>query len=850
MTRTFLALFFVCFCTISFAGGVRGRVQTVAGESLPYAGITVKGTSQGTMANEEGVYAFSLLPGNYILVFQYLGFRTQELPLTIGEDFLEKNVVMEVQALNLSEAVIGDLKEDPATTIMKKTIAKAKFHQLQVRSYSAKVYSRASAIATNIPSLLQKRLKKEGIEEGKAFLNESVAEITYRRPSTYKQKILSTRNSLDNSIPSPNEFIMASLYNPKVAGTISPLSPKAFGYYRFEYEGYFEDQGHIVNKIKVVPKAYGEGVFKGSINIIEGLWAMHSYDLQTTTSGLEISAKQIFNPIQKVWLPVNQQFKLEGGYLGFSGLFKYLVSVNYGSLDVDPNLREEVVINDRMANEQRQKGKLEDLIQEQKQFSSKAFRKLSKEYAKDRIREDPTVSSRMVRRDSIVVDSMANKRDTTYWAELRPVPLTPLEVKSYALQDSIQLMKEIRQEVKKPDSTNFKLKHLVLGNSYALGGRNYLESPVVSLNYNSVEGTALNFLTEWKKRWGRTSYVLASPYLRYSVGRKRLYGTMLLRTGTRNWDFSLVGGELASQYNEEDPVEPFPNSIASRFFDRNLVKLYQNQFAKADVSVRNVEEILDLYGSFEVQKRTELFNLPDTKSWIPSESYGYLPNRPVNKELGNTGFDPHTVGLLTFKAKLKPWARYIVRNGLKRYLPNRGPIFDMTYKQGLAGIGEVQYSFVEGRFSHDAVLGPRSLLRYSVSGGGFVSKSNLYFMDFKHFMGNEFFLQIGDPVNNFRMLPYYQYSTDSWFVQGHAYWIFQRLLLTRLELVRLTGVKETIQIHALKTPSIGYYTELGYGLDDVLRIGRIEVIGQFHGAKLQAIGLRIGTSIQVGKGRR
>ena len=117
-------------------------------------------------------------------------------------------------------------------------------------------------------------------------------------------------------------------------------------------------------------------------------------------------------------------------------------------------------------------------------------------------------------------------------------------------------------------------------------------------------------------------------------------------------------------------------------------------------------------------------------------------------------------------------------------------------------------------------------------------------------MGNEFFLQIGDPLNNFRMLPYYKYSTSQWFLQAHAFWSFQRFLLTNFEKVRTTGVKETLQLHYLKVPGIKNYTELGYGFDEIMRIGRLEIIGQFEGLKIQSIGLRIGTSIQVGKGRR
>ena len=121
---------------------------------------------------------------------------------------------LEEQALNLQEATVGKGKEDPAYSIMRRAIAKARFHQLQVRGYTAKVYSRSTAVPTKIPYLVEKRLKKEGVQEGKAILNESVAEIKYRGPATYSQRIISTRNSLDNSIPSPNEYILASLVQP------------------------------------------------------------------------------------------------------------------------------------------------------------------------------------------------------------------------------------------------------------------------------------------------------------------------------------------------------------------------------------------------------------------------------------------------------------------------------------------------------------------------------------------------------------------------------------------------------------------------------------------------------------
>ncbi|MCE7040705.1 DUF5686 and carboxypeptidase regulatory-like domain-containing protein [Dyadobacter sp. CY312] len=855
MRTAFLLILLIPFFTDVKGGGIRGTITTQKGEPLPYTGLSVKGTNNGTMANEEGRYELTLAKGSYEITFQYLGFKTLTKSVTVPNDFIELNVQLEEQALILTEANVGSGKEDPAYSVMRKAIAKARFHQLQVRGYTAKVYARSTALPTKIPFLVEKRLKKEGVQEGKSIVNESVSEVKYTRPSSYSQKIISTRNSLDNSIPSPNEYILASLYSPEIAGTISPLSPKAFGYYKFEYEGYFEDRGVTVNKIRVIPKAYGEGVFKGSLFIIEDRWAIHSYDLQTTTSGLTIAAKQVFSPVQNVWLPVNQQFKINGGYLGFAGEFRYLVSVTYNKLDVDPGLKEDIVINDHkkeapVARKADRKKELDQLIAEQKEFSTKNFRKLTRQYEKEQKKEQKmNGNDRLVRQDSIVVDSMANKRDTTYWANLRTIPLTISESNSYVLQDSIKVIKDAEREKTKPDSTHFKLRHLATGNTYSLGNRNtfYFKSPLLSISYNAVEGNALNIITEWQKKWGKSHQFSLRPLARYSFGRKRLYGNVEASIGNNNWTMMLSGGEMASQFNRNNPILPFPNSIAGRFFDQSLMKLYQQRYVRADYSLRNIGDIFGFDIGLEYEKRKELINQQSSRPIFLWDRFGYTPNKPVNNELADTGFGEHNALLLDVTAHIRPWRRYLIRNGEKRYLRSRGPSFAINYKSGLPFVGDVDYSILHGTIRQNLNIGPRSSLDYSVNGGGFLSKNKLYFQDYRHFMGNEFFFLWGDTPHQFKMLPYYTYSTSEWFFQAHAVWSLQHFLLTRIEPLRVTGLSENLQIHYLKVPTISNYSELVYGIANIYRVVKLEAVAQFHGTEFQRMGFRIGTTLRIGR---
>ncbi len=262
--RIFTFIFHFLIGFTAWAGGIKGVVKTPQGEPLAYAAVAIKGTNQGTMANAEGRYELVLQPGRYEVIFQYLGFKSIVKTIEIGNEFKTLDAILEEQALNINEVKIGSKSEDPAYTIMRRAIAKSRFHALQVESYNARAYIKSTGVATKIPFFAEKSLKKEGIEEGRPILNESVTDITFRQPNNYQQRVISTRNSLDNSAPSPNAFVLASFYNPTVGDAVSPLSPKALGYYKFEYEGSFREGDLEVNKIKVIPRSYGEGVFKGT----------------------------------------------------------------------------------------------------------------------------------------------------------------------------------------------------------------------------------------------------------------------------------------------------------------------------------------------------------------------------------------------------------------------------------------------------------------------------------------------------------------------------------------------------------------------------------------------------------
>ncbi|RLD21622.1 MAG: hypothetical protein DRI69_03520, partial [Bacteroidetes bacterium] len=63
--------------------------------------------------------------------------------------------------------------------------------------------------------------------------------------------------------------------------------------------------------------------------------------------------------------------------------------------------------------------------------------------------------------------------------------------------------------------------------------------------------------------------------------------------------------------------------------------------------------------------------------------------------------------------------------------------------------------------------------------------------------------------------------------------------------VRLTGAKEGLFFNSLETPYSNHYMELGYGLNYIFRIFRIEYVASFQDFKYTGSGVRVGIAANL-----
>ena len=83
-------------------GTITGKVTDSSGAPLPGVTVVLKGTTMGTITDSDGKYSLTNVAGDAILVFSFVGMKTQEIPVS-GKQRI--NVVMEEEAVGLGEVV-------------------------------------------------------------------------------------------------------------------------------------------------------------------------------------------------------------------------------------------------------------------------------------------------------------------------------------------------------------------------------------------------------------------------------------------------------------------------------------------------------------------------------------------------------------------------------------------------------------------------------------------------------------------------------------------------------------------------------------------------------------------------
>jgi len=847
-------LLLTLLCTCVRAQKLTGRITDAeTGEPLPFASVYVPATKSGAASNADGYFAVNLGNGNQV-VFSYLGYQTQVKAVRGGN----VDVGLVSEALDLEQVEIISGGEDKSYAVIRRAIAKADYHRNQLDAYTAEVYLKGTGKVTKVPGLLKRLVSKEDRTEidevtKRPFTSESTSRVEYARPNTYKEQVLSKLEVGDSNFDA-NQYIFTSFYDPLVAGeAISPLNPKAFGYYKFEHEGVFVDQDELINKIKVIPRSRGEDVFEGYVYVVNGDWSLHSLELTTFKLGFQIDIKQNFAAVEEhVWMPVTTTIDAAGQFFGVGFEYHYLSTVSDYVVSLNPDLGGYVeVIDEKSQPEIARKTKkaeevsdLERRLAEGEEIRARDLRKLMRSYEKEEQKqsEQPEVVSNY----SYVEDSTVQViTDTASWAKIRPVPLTAQEVLAYAISDSIRQVQSQKDSIK---ASNREVTAKKTNSRKKRKARKYRAGVFPDPFFNPVEGYAFGGRFSIKRLKKKFSFGITP---RYGLGWKRLSLQSDLRLGLSGNNleprYKLSGGRFLRQFNDQPAIEPWISTFTNLFKGENYIRLYERVYGQFDYR-RKYNDAWRAEFTVAYEDRRAVSNNA-TNAWLGSlPETGYTANAPLNAERGVVDVvSPAATARLA--AVWRPGLKYRINGKKKTLIENSAPTLTAELRGGVPGIGNSTSDFLalEAGYQRRFDIGRKGAVDVLAKAGGFLHRGYVDFPDFKHFNTSELIITSLDPIGSYRLLPYYRQSTGREYVEFYGHYQFRKLLLTQIWQLHLAGLKEDLFVNYLYTPTSDHYTEVGYSIDNILRFLRVEFVTAFRAGRYDDFGVRISIASTFGR---
>lgn len=804
MPRLLFLLHAICFMTMglySHAAVLSGRLTSSTGEALPFANVYVVGTSVGTTTNELGYYQLELKAGDYKVAFQFIGYKKQVKDVSISDTPITLNVVLEAEQMQLHEVVVSGA-EDPAYPIMRKAIAKRDYYYNLVHNFKCMAYVKGLQRIVSAPDKVFGQVVNfdgtlDSNNAGIIYLSETVSELLVEKPDKIKETVISSKVSGDSKAFSWNrsaDFATFDFYTEtqridflSERVFISPLADNAFMYYKFKLEGFFEQDGKLINKIKVTPKRKSDPVYEGYIYIVEDDWSIHSLDLfltkETQINYLDtLNFKYTYFPYQdSIWIPLSQNFSFKFNLFNIKAE-GYFVSIYRGydvNIDIPP-----------------------------KTFSNEIL--------------------------SITQES--NERDSTYWDSIRPVPLTPDEVKDYDRKDSLEVLKGSKSYLDSMTRASNRIDPLDIVTGYTY--RNYYKKISIEMTellnivqYNTVEGWNLKLGFDMYKEFEKRRLLKFSPIVRYGFSNTHLNmkaDVQYFYNRVKYGYIEVSGGQYVYQYNKAEPITELQNSFYSLFIERNYMKIFEERFIEVTHRIE-VANGLIFWAGVHYGRRFPLQNTTRGKITDVKNRH-FTSNTPDNAEFQNSVPGEHDAAIFTIQLRYRPGQKYISRPDMKILMDSKFPTFTVIYRKAIPGIikSTLNFDLLMGSIRYDIPMKIFGTSQFLLKGGGFLNNNVVAFQDRVHFYYNQTVFDLHN-FDGFQMLPYYTSATDNWFAEGHYEHHFDGFFFNKIPGIRKLKWQLVAGAHFLYTPEFKDHTEIAVGVENIFRIFRVDFVTAFDG---------------------
>jgi hypothetical protein len=569
-------------------------------------------------------------------------------------------------------------------------------------------------------------------------------------------------------------------------------------------------------------------------------------------------------------MPVSHKFEINIGIVGFKADVGYGSSVKY--LEVNPNIalqKPAALITSKTITRttsdtvvSKQKKQISKILEKDK-LTNRDMAKLAKlmekesEASIDSGKKSLEIKNRVIHK--IEKDSV--KKDSVYWAKIRPIPLSDVEKKSIRISDSLK-SSIVHQETKNdslPAGQNIKnpgtFKNIILGHTWTWSdttmhlkfGYDGLIN-IKSFNFNSVDGFSYGWNFNMSKSWKHAGTLNIIPDIRWTFSREKLiwnvntlysfdkirHRTIFVRAGTASKDINNISG-----------INPFLNLDYSLLLKKNYLKLYESSYFKTGYSSEILNGLnISISGNYE--KRKVLQN--NTNFSIFKSKKLYSPNMPVNSYLEpasneiNFLRDQRHIDIAT-ELTYTPFKKYRMIKGTKHPMDSDWPTFTFTWIHGTNDFSEISSGWrstdmLRFEVARSSSVGAFSEFKWRIRTAGYLDNRNLTFYDFFHINSQPLPVLLNNYEDAFMIPSYYSLSTPEFYVEAHIKYTTPYLLLKMLPVMSNTLMRENLSFSYLGRRYSSNYSEIGYSISEILFVGELGVYVGFEDTHYKSVGLK------------
>jgi hypothetical protein len=806
-----IVLLLFCFSVVKAQKTeISGKI-TEAGTNtpIPYVSIAFKGTYTGTQSDLNGNYNLSTTKPTSIVEYTAVGYKKQVFTIKLNQ--LNKlNIVMVEDVISLGEVTVRP-GENPAIPLFRKIVDHKKANNpADFPSWQSKLYTKTEIDIKNVNNLLRKKKLMKQFQfvfkyidslnvEGKTFLpvffTETVSNYFHNSVSnSNREEIIANKVSgmtsdmitqftgkMYEGVNPYDNYIMVS-----DIGLVSPLNSLGLQFYKYYLLDSTIVNGRKIYEMSFKPRLPQEPTFKGKFWVEDESFAITKLDMQLT------------------------------GRANINFLNNLQYSIEYQKKDERWIPRNELLITDLDIQKDKDSEKVGFMGRKTNVYQEFTFTETL-----------PVV----VKKDVIVVDKDAVLKDDLFWEKSRPIELQKREAGIYAMVDSIKnvpLYKTVVEYVYMFYYGYRDIGKIELGPYYYLYSSNEIEGSRIRIGGRTTQKFNHNLRLN-----GYGAYGFKDEDFKYGGGFEYYFSkkprSMVSLQGQHNYEMlgkssnALMEDNILTAVLSKNPITKL--NLVDRVvatFDKEWVVGFSNQLSITS---------------------THIFSGPFVPFIDPQGNL--IPSIRTGEIKLNTCYSP---------------SKSFVQDGFERNsFGNYDPVFNLGVTAGLKGFlgNDYDYLKLDMNLSDKIKLNPFGYLTFYLQAGKIWG--NVPFPLMKIHEGNETY---AFDLYAFNLMDYQEFVSDTYaslFLEHH----FQGFFLNKIPLFRRLKWREVVGMRSLigsydasKHTSLVFptgmkglkstpYTEFSAGIENILKIVRVDAVWRYNYNDTQKVKLGIMFSLQL-----